>query len=278
MRIYIHICNAFNLHLPRAARRTPAQRATRARLRREAGSSATELLVLTAPLCVLSLVLTSKLAATSSVKLRAGAQASLTTQRAATQPCGSNPTLNAPLHPEAAPNMMAAVGPVISAGGLDQVFSTGMGLTPGGSAVPAHLTPVVEQANSFWLSRRTTVMLPPDPSKQAALLLLSQAGAPMSSLMGEALPLLQASSALRADLLTSPELLTANWAIENGSAQVVPYHFQRQADALIPGPDTLTATATFLCNEPDNGDQILREPKRQRLLSLSVSEAMGIFP
>ena len=45
------------------------------RAERQAGFSVTELLVLTAPLCVLSMVLSSKLAATSSAHTQAGCRA-----------------------------------------------------------------------------------------------------------------------------------------------------------------------------------------------------------
>src|SRR5262245_57844499 len=73
--------------------------------RRQAGSSVAELLALTAPLCVLSIMLASKLAATSSAHLRAEWQASLAAQQAAVKPCGGTPKLDAPFHPEADPGL-----------------------------------------------------------------------------------------------------------------------------------------------------------------------------
>lgn len=225
MRICIHIKNTCTLQLKRATRRTPAK--ARSWNRQEAGSSATELLVLTAPLCVLSLVLTSKLAATSSLSLRAGAQASLVTQQAAVRPCGVNPTLAAPLQPSSDPALLAPARPLA-------------------------------------------------PNKQAALVALSSVG-PANTVLAEALPLLQSASRLPTELLTSPELLDTNWAIRSASAQVAPYYFQRQADAMVPGPDTLSASATFLCNEPDHGDQV-RDQKREQLLTMGLIEATEIFP
>src|SRR5688572_6629305 len=86
------------------ASRAASSRARRRAQDRQAGFSATELLVFTAPLCILAMVLSSKLAATSSARLKAQQAASVAAQRAAIAPCGGNSRLNAPFHPEAEPD------------------------------------------------------------------------------------------------------------------------------------------------------------------------------
>lgn len=62
----------------------------------ERGAAYAELLLLTVPLCLLSMVISSKLAMTSQTKVRAQISSSLVAQRGAMTACGGNGSLSAP--------------------------------------------------------------------------------------------------------------------------------------------------------------------------------------
>ena len=83
-------------------------------------------------------------------------------------------------------------------------------------------------------------------------------------------------STIPEDILISPDLVQSNWATQRVSAPIERYHFQRAADAVVSGPSSVSASATFVCNEPDDGDSV-REEKHQQLIGQSVLEANGMF-
>lgn len=205
-------------------------RLTKARARpradRQAGFSVTELLVLTAPLCVLSMVLSSKLAATSSAHTQAEWQASLQVQRM-TQPQASARCAGTPI--STAPWLTPATG---VAGAVQDTAS------------------VASQAGSIFSALGSSVMA--------------------GSLA------LQYLNAIPADLLTSPELLDTNAVTGSATVPVAPYYFQAQAEALVSGPASASASATFLCNEPFDGDTT-RETKREQLIGKAIFESYGFY-
>lgn len=252
------------------------RKSPRSEERRERGSSATELLVLTAPLCVLSMVLASKLAATSSAHFRALEKASLLTQQAARRPCGGTPKLNAPLHPEADPGLMQDIAPLVTLSGLTVPFAIKMQLGPKGPPVSAKLKSVVDKARLFWMNRNSKAVRKLAAKELASLVTPSPVTVVNIALAG-ALFLAKTFIEIPPDLLTSPDLLEANWVTRGVSVQVAPYHFKAQADARIAGPDAVSESATFVCNEPDDGDK-LRDKKRDLLLTMGVFESEGIFP
>lgn len=239
------------------------QRRSGRRVHRQAGFSATELLVFTAPLCVLSMVLASKLAATSSAHIRASWQASLVTQQAARRPCGGNPKLNAPFHPETDPGIMNAIGFWVTWDGELAGYTV---ITEAGEIAADHLK--MNQAVG-------------DAAKTAARRAAVQDGLSMGvSILNTVLTLLVTAvgymSTIPEDVLTSPELVESNWATRRASAPIERYHFQRAADALVSGPSSVSAGATFVCNEPDDGDSV-RDEKHEQLIGQATLEANGMF-
>lgn len=240
----------------RAARRGGSQA--------QAGFSATELLVFTAPLCVLSMVLASKLSATSSAHMRATWQASLAAQQAATRPCGGNSKLNAPFHPEADPGVMNAMPTSIAMMGIGEAMSPGLD----------------KVADVLAAQRRMSQGIGPLTKTQARARKIQEGVSTGISVVNTVATLLFTAmtfmSTIPEDVMTSPELVESNWATKRVSAPIERYHFQRAADALISGPGSVAAGATFVCNEPDGGDSV-REEKHGQLIGQAVIEANGIF-
>jgi hypothetical protein len=233
------------------------------RVHRQAGFSATELLVFTAPLCVLSMVLASKLAATSSAHIRAGWQASLSAQQAAVKPCGGNSKLNAPFHPETDPGIMNTIGLAVTWGGELAGYT------------------VISKAGDLAAKQLKMNQAVGDAAAIAAKRATVRSRASMGiSILNTVLTLLMTAvgfmSLIPEDVLTSPELVESNWATRRVSAPVERYHFQRAADALIAGPGAVSASATFVCNEPDDGDSV-REEKHQQLIGQAALDANGMF-
>lgn len=231
--------------------------------RRQAGFSATELLVFTAPLCVLSMVITSKLAATSSARIRAGWMASLAAQQGASRPCGGNPRLNAPFHPEADPGLMNAMPTSFAIYGLNQIVD--------------HQQSKVVKVLEGW----SELAKAPRVSRTASRVASVKTGAfQVAGYISTIAPLLFTVgtffSTIPADIMTSPELVESNWATQRVSVPLDSYHFRRAADAAIGGPSAVSASASFVCNEPDDGDSV-REDKRGSLIAQAVIEASGIY-
>lgn len=248
-------------------RRAAARRAGRD----QAGTSVTELVVLTAPLCVLSIILSSQLAATSSAHLRAEWMASVAAQQQAAEPCGGNPRLNAPIHPEADPGLIKTLAPAITLSGIAIPFAAselfGPSTGPGTWQTIKNLPHLAE----FWfrnpkiLATKVTSWLKANPTVVANILLTVT------------LLVVKTAVDLPEDLLTSPELLESNWVESEVSVPIAPYYFQSQAEALLGPTEAVRARATFVCNESVKGDAI-RAHKREQLLTRSVFEASGIFP
>jgi hypothetical protein len=239
------------------------ERGQRRRVSRQAGFSATELLVFTAPLCILSMVLASKLAATSSAHIRAGWQSSLAAQQAAKQPCGGNPKLNAPFHPEADPGVMNAIGSYVTWGGE-----------------VAGYTVMSDVADVLASQRRMSQGIGPLTQTQARAAQIrsgvSMGIAVANTVITLLFTALTAMSTIPEDVMTSPDLVQSNWATRSTSAPVERYHFQRAADAVVSGPSSVSASATFVCNEPDDGDSV-RDERHEQLIGQATIEANGIY-
>jgi hypothetical protein len=148
--------------------RTIPKAPARPRLNRQAGISVTELLVLTAPLCVLSMILSSKLAATSSAHISAEWQTSLQTQLAAKVPCGANPQFMAPwIKPatgvegavESTMNIASQAGSIFDA--LGSTLMAGYLALQYMDAIPMDLLTSPELVDTNWATVPVTVRIAP---------------------------------------------------------------------------------------------------------------------
>jgi len=205
----------------------------------ERGSSIFELLLFTVPVCLLSMVISSKLAATSSTKLRAQLRASLAAQQGALGACGGNAQLVAPwLDGKAADIATANHKQVARFAGVAGTPTNLQGLLVAEQKLEGDDSP-----------RKVT-----DVSA-----LLAGVGA-----VGGLLPNLSAKTnavaagiknnpAFPADLLVQSQLAATNWSVNTTTLQPSGYFFKPLADRLMPEPDSrLSAGAAFVCNESEN--------------------------
>lgn len=193
--------------------------------RREAGFSIGELLLITAPLCVLSMVAASKLAATSQTRLRAQWQASLSAQRGAANLCGGSASLNAPWQSAQANAKVHSIHGASTTPVLDSTTSANASLqvytSPGQIASTlAHITSVGT--------------------------IVSDTGESMRQLSDQ----INAVSSFPTDLLQQSQLTNTNWSVTAGSSAPQPYYYKAAADRLIVDPKTIPpASAAFVCGE-----------------------------
>lgn len=212
-------------------------RRTRDEGRRQRGASAFELLLLAVPVCLLSMVISSKLAATSTTKMRAQWQAALNAQKAAINPCGGNAQLVAPWLDQNAAEI--AISAHISAA----QFSAS-------AAVPANLQSVILAEQKLASA---------DNSRKVADVsgLLTKVGA-VGGLLDNLAPTtasislgIKNNADYPEDLLTQSQMAATNWAVGNTTLQPSPYYFKPLADRIIPEKgQSLSAGAAFVCNEP----------------------------
>jgi len=140
------------------------------RSREEAGSAVFELILLSVPLCVLSMVLASQLAATSQARLRAQWQATLAAQANAQNLCGGNAALNAPFQGMVTSNVksgaissdlahISKVGPIISGTGLSMNRLTDLIATS--NTFPADVLQQKPLTDTNWTTKEVTTSLAP---------------------------------------------------------------------------------------------------------------------
>ncbi len=234
-------------------------KATRAP-KKDSGFSAVELLVFTAPLCLLALVITGKLAATGSAHIRAGWQASLAAQRDSRAPCGGSPELDAPWHPE--------TDPAIATRMTNRMAHLAL------SPATHKLTEIQETENR--LRQGIGPLTQQEARAREAAEGLSNIATAVNYILASVNFAVEQLADLSEDVLTSPELGETNFATRTTSAVITPYYFQASADRLLGGPAAVSASATFVCNEPDGGDS-RREKKRGQLIGFATEQAEGIF-
>lgn len=205
--------------------------------RRQRGASAIELLMLAFPICLLSMVITSKLAATSTMRVRAQWQASLQAQQGAVNVCGSNPQLAAPWLNQAAADTATSIH--------NQVI----GLTASAAAPPILQTTVNAQTLAQGQLQVRTV------GDLASLLAkITHVGDLMSDLktgMSGLRTLIENNPQFPPDLLTQSQLAGTNWSTKTATLAPQTYYFKPLADRMMPEQDLdVSASATFVCNEP----------------------------
>lgn len=198
--------------------------------RDQAGFSAVEVLLLTVPLCVLSMVAASKLASTSSAKARARVQASLVSQQAARNLCGGSSSLNGPWQsPDSAKAMTTLRNSTINKI-LQQSIDANSQLqhTTNAGDVASVLSHVSKAGD-----------------------IISGIGTSMAGLS----KLIEARGPFPEDLLQQHDLTNTNWSASSTSAPLSAYYFKPLADKMMPDPTTtLPASAAFICHEPDSAE------------------------
>jgi hypothetical protein len=215
--------------------------------RREGGFSVGELLLITVPLCLLSMVAASKLAATSQARLRAQWQASLSAQQGATNLCGGSATLNGPwqnsqskakVHSIHGPNTPPVLDNTGSANDVLQVYTS-----PGQVASTlAHITSVGT--------------------------IVSDTGESMRDLADK----ISATNNFPTDLLQQSQLTDTNWSVQTGNGTPPSYYYKTAADKLIADPKTpQTPSAAFICHEPEGANKM--DDIRTQLLVWAFDES-----
>lgn len=244
-------------------------------LRHERGAAYVEVLLLAFPLCLLSMVITSKLSATSQTRVRAQWQASLSAQRGATTVCGGSADLTAPwMNQTSADKVKGVHNGVKSDGTLGGAASVPPGLQ---NAVNAQIK--VQQGN-----------VPTGVSNMTSLLArISQAGNLVSDLKGGMSALRGAIEANQQDfpidILTQQQMAATNWSTQSTTLQPSPYYFKPLADKLMPEPtQDVKAQAVFVCNEADlaatggmKGNQTPMDALRLQLTAWAFDEAQRFY-
>jgi hypothetical protein len=198
--------------------------------RAESGFSVVEVLLLTVPLCVLSMVAASKLAATSSAKAKARVAASLASQQSARNLCGGSASLNGPWQ---SPASAQAVGNLKNST-ITKILQ--QGIDANGKLQTTTNTGDVASVLSH-VSKVGTI--------------ISSIGTSMAGLS----KLIEARGTFPEDLLQHQDLTNTNWSASATSASVAAYYFKPLADKMMPDPTTsLPGSAAFICHEPDSAE------------------------
>jgi hypothetical protein len=243
--------------------------------RRERGAAYVELLLLAFPLCLLSMVITSKLAATSQTRVRAQWQASLSAQRGAVTVCGGSADLSAPWMNQAAADKVKGVHNGVK----------NSGAIGGGMSVPPELQDAVDAQIKLQHDK-----VPGGISNMTSLLArISQAGNLVSDLKGGMSALRGAIEANQQDfpldILTQQQLAATSWSTQTTKLQPSGYYFKPLADQVMPdaAPD-VTAQAVFVCNEADlsatggkQGNQTPMDALRLQLTAWAFDEAQRFY-
>lgn len=211
---------------------------------RERGSSVVEVILLTVPLCLLSMVITSKMAATSTGLVRTQWQSSLSAQRGAVTVCGSNTKLSAPWLSQTATDTATQIHNQI----------TTSGVVGGAIGVPSSVqdATTAEQTAQNELSTRTV-------GDYASLLArISNVGTLISGLgvgLSGLVTAIQTNQNFPVDILTQSGVAATNLATSTATTAPPAYYFKPLADKIMPDPGNaqLSAQAAFICNEPLDG-------------------------
>lgn len=201
------------------------------------GASAFELLLLSFPVCLLTMVISSKLAATSTTRLRAQWQSSLAAQQGAVNTCGSHAQLVTPWMDQKSANI------AISSHSKVTQFAAVAG-------VPANLQSTIiahQKLEKHDETRKVT-------DTKVALDSIGAVGGLLPGLTPRttaASNRIKDSSSYPPDLLTQSQLLATNWSANVTTLNPSSYYFKPLADRLMPESDpSLAAGAAFVCNEP----------------------------
>lgn len=220
--------------------------------RAEGGFSAFELMLFTVPLCLTSMVLISRLTATSQAKSAAQWQAALAAQQGARNLCGGSPTLNGAWHSAQSAQKVhdihgLTVPPIIdsatAANGL-LVTYTGTGDV---ARVLSHITSVGN--------------------------IVSDVGLGMSQLAA----LIEATGPFPTDVLQQQRLTATNWSLATVSSALPGFYFQPQASRLVPTwPSRVAAGAAVICHEPEDSQSPLGDIQTE-LLVFAFDEANRFY-
>ena len=230
----------------------------------EQGSSVVEVILFTVPLCLLSMVITSKMAATSTGLVQTQWRSSLAAQQGGTTACGGTSQLAAPWQSQSATNTAIQIH--------NQLQSSGA--VTGASSVPGSVQDVTNaqlhaQAN---LSTRNV-------GDYASLLArITQVGTLVSSLgtglSGLVTAIESQQGAFPVDILTQSGLSQTNFSTNSASMAPPAYYFKPLADQVVPDPANaqLARQAAFICNVPLVGSTGYGGPgnKQSRLDSIRL--------
>lgn len=211
---------------------------------KERGSSVVEVILLSVPLCLLSMVITSKMAATSTGLVRTQWQSSLAAQQGAVTVCGGNAKLSAPWLSQSATDTTTQIH--------NQLTSTGV--VGGVISVPSSVqdATTAEQTAQNDLSTRTV-------GDYASLLArISNVGTLISGLgvgLSGLVTAIQTNQNFPVDILTQSGVAATNLATSTATMAPPAYYFKPLADKVMPdtGNAQLVTQACFICNEPLDG-------------------------
>lgn len=117
------------------------------------GVALVELLLVTVPLCCLSIVLASVIAATGSAKNKSMWMASLKAQRATTRPCGGTPLVETPALSPKYPKFAKGAIKALEIVALEQAFGNM-------TQTNTKTVPDVQQVPNFYFDKAADQMLP----------------------------------------------------------------------------------------------------------------------
>lgn len=210
----------------------------------ERGSSVVEVILFTVPLCLLSMVITSKMAATSSGLVRTQWQSSLAAQQGAVTVCGGSAKLSAPWLSQTATDTATQIHNQITSGGV----------VGGVISVPSSVQTATsaQQTAQSELSTRTV-------GDFASLLArISNVGTLVSGLgvgLSGLVTAIQTNQNFPVDILTQSGVAATNLATSSATMAPPAYYFKPLADQVMPDPSNaqLASQASFVCNEPLDG-------------------------
>lgn len=220
--------------------------------RGEHGFSEIELIILTVPLCLLSMVLTSRLAATSRAKAKAQWQAAVAAQTNAKNLCGASDAVSAPWQNST------------SRQNVNNLFGTN---TPGKLDLAANA--------NIYLSTTTNT-----GDVASMLAHISHVGNIISGTglsMNQLADITNATTSMPADLLQQKRLVDTNWTVQGVSSPLDSFYYQALSNQVLPkAPTNVTANAAFICQDPGVNSVSLTDLNNQ-LLVWAFDEANKFF-
>jgi hypothetical protein len=218
----------------------------------ESGFSAVELMLFTVPLCLLSMVLTSRLAATSQAKTKAQWQASLAAHQRAVNLCGGTPTLNGSWHSAQSTQKIHAIH------GLSVPSVVDSAATANGLLVTYTGTGDVARV----LSHITSVGN-----------IVSDIGIGMNQLAA----LIEATGPFPTDVLQQQRLTDTNWSVATVTNPLGAFYFKPLSTRLLPRwPVNVAAGAAVICHELDSSTSPLTDIQTE-LLVFAFDEANRFY-
>lgn len=243
----------------------------------ERGSSVVEVILFTVPLCLLSMVITSKMAATSSGLVRTQWQSSLAAQQGAVTVCGGSAKLSAPWLSQTATDTATQIHNQLTSGGV----------VGGVISVPSSVqtATTAQQTAQSELSTRTVGDI------ASLLARISNVGTLVSGLgvgLSGLVTAIQTNQNFPVDILTQSGVAATNLATSSATMAPPAYYFKPLADQVMPDPSNaqLASQASFVCNEPPDGTtgyggsgnkQSRLESIRLQLLGWTFNEATRFY-